>query len=56
MAYVIESNCTNCGDCEAACPVDAIIQTGKQRVINVQHCIDCGACVEACPENAIAEV
>ncbi len=56
MAFIIEDNCTNCGDCEEVCPADAISQVGDRRVINTGHCIDCGSCVDACPENAITEV
>ena len=42
--------CINCGDCVAACPVDAIFQdyTGA-----VYVCIHCGRCVDFCPHNCL---
>ncbi|MCD6390377.1 MAG: 4Fe-4S binding protein [Desulfobulbaceae bacterium] len=42
--------CINCGDCVAACPVDAIFQDLSGEVF---VCIHCGRCVEFCPHNCL---
>lgn len=46
-----EATCTQCGTCEAVCPVGAIaLDPGP--VFNA-HCFDCFNCVRECPEDAI---
>ena len=42
--------CIQCGNCTAACPVEAIC---RDRVGNVYVCIHCGQCVEFCPQNCL---
>jgi Na+-translocating ferredoxin:NAD+ oxidoreductase RNF subunit RnfB len=45
--------CVGYGDCEVACPFDAISMnpvTGLPEV-DQEKCTSCGACVEACPRN-----
>jgi len=45
--------CLGHGDCEVACPFDAITmnpETGLPEV-DQEKCTSCGACVEACPRN-----
>ena len=45
--------CLGHGDCEIACPFDAITmnpETGLPEV-DQERCTSCGACVEACPRN-----
>jgi NAD-dependent dihydropyrimidine dehydrogenase PreA subunit len=55
MAYKIDpGKCSNCGDCEAECAVEAIKEKDGKRVINPNECIDCGACEPVCPESAIS--
>ena len=55
MPHVINaSECTNCGACEPACPVECIAEKGDVRFINPEECIDCGACVDECPVACIA--
>jgi Fe-S-cluster-containing hydrogenase component 2 len=46
--------CTDCGDCAAACPTDAIQRNerGAYRV-DFELCNLCEACVPACPEGVM---
>jgi len=53
MAHVISSECTECGSCQAECPVDAITE-GSPYKIDPELCTDCGACAEVCPVEAIS--
>jgi ferredoxin len=53
VAHTITDDCTNCGACEDACPVNAISEQSGKRVIDADTCIDCGACVDSCPVSAI---
>ncbi len=52
MAYNINSECINCGACEAECPVSAISAGESSYVIDAATCIDCGACASVCPVGA----
>ena len=54
MAYKISAECTNCGACESACPVEAISEKDGKRSIDPDSCIDCGSCESACPVEAIS--
>jgi ferredoxin len=54
MAHVISDDCTQCGACVSACPVDAISEGDPKYVIDADACIDCGACVGECPVEAIS--
>lgn len=51
MAYVINSDCIECGACKGECPVEAITE-GSPYVIDGDKCIDCGACQAVCPVDA----
>ncbi len=55
MAYVIGEDCTSCGACVDACPVEAISEGDEHYMINPELCTDCGACADTCPVGAIAE-
>jgi len=54
LAKIHESDCIGCTKCIQACPVDAIIGSGKQMhtIIN-QECTGCGLCIEPCPVDCI---
>lgn len=51
MAYVINSECIECGACVGECPTEAITE-GSPYVISAEKCIDCGACADVCPTGA----
>lgn len=45
--------CLGLGDCERACPYDAIEMINGLSVIHEEKCVACGHCVVACPRNII---
>lgn len=49
---IVESACTRCGDCVAACPIPNVINLATLKV-NPRTCERCMLCFEACPEGAI---
>ncbi len=53
MAYIISSDCMDCGVCEFMCPEGAIFEAKRQFVIRKDLCNDCGICVPYCPARAI---
>jgi MinD superfamily P-loop ATPase len=53
MSYQITEKCTNCGDCLAVCPLDAISAGEKHPSIDPALCTDCGTCADICPVRAI---
>lgn len=46
--------CTACGTCVRACPMQAIEIEDRLAVVNYNNCIRCYCCHELCPENAIS--
>ena len=54
MAYVISDECTMCGACKDACPVEAINEGDPKYTIDPDVCTDCAACVDECPVEAIS--
>jgi len=54
VANIIETECIGCTKCIQACPVDAILGTGKHMHTVINHeCTGCGLCVEPCPVDCI---
>lgn len=54
LAFIREAECIGCTKCIQACPVDAIIGTGKLMHTVISHeCTGCGLCVEPCPVDCI---
>jgi ferredoxin len=47
-----EDECTGCGECVEACPVDAITMGDGVPLVDEQWCIGCGVCVARCPSEA----
>ncbi|MCM0622926.1 ferredoxin family protein [Lysinibacillus sp. OL1_EC] len=55
MAFVITELCRDekAAVCLDVCPVNCIVMTDTQYVIDPDLCIDCGACELVCPVEAI---
>jgi len=54
LYYQIIDECTGCGACKKACPVDAIEGTKKEKhVIDQAKCIKCDQCFEVCKFDAV---
>ncbi|MEG1830649.1 MAG: DUF169 domain-containing protein [Raoultibacter sp.] len=56
VAYAIHIDaalCTNCGLCEAFCPVNVFVMQGAPVVARPQDCWGCETCAGQCPEHAL---
>lgn len=54
VAIIDENECIGCKKCITACPIDAIIGTGKMMHTIIEHeCTGCGLCIEPCPVDCI---
>jgi Na+-translocating ferredoxin:NAD+ oxidoreductase subunit B len=54
LAQIREAECIGCTKCIQACPVDAIIGSGKlMHAVIATECTGCGLCVEPCPVDCI---
>ncbi|UCE23291.1 MAG: 4Fe-4S binding protein [Candidatus Zixiibacteriota bacterium] len=49
-----ETTCTNCGDCQTACPHHIPVQT--VRLVRHRDCTNCFECVDACPERKVLSI
>lgn len=57
LAIIREAECIGCTKCIQACPVDAIIGSGKlMHSVLPDECTGCGLCVEPCPVDCIEMV
>jgi electron transport complex protein RnfB len=57
VALIREEECIGCTKCIKACPVDAIIGSGKMMHAIITHeCTGCGLCVAPCPVDCIEMV
>ena len=54
MPKIDKEKCTGCGECESACPVDAIKMKEGKAEIDRQECVDCGCCFSECVNDAIS--
>ncbi len=55
MVKVDKEECTGCGTCVDACPVEAISLVDGVAQINREECTECLTCVDECPVEAISE-
>ncbi len=54
LAFIRESDCIGCTKCIQACPVDAIVGSGKlMHTVLTDLCTGCGLCVAPCPVDCI---
>ena len=54
LASIREAECIGCTKCITACPVDAIIGSGKlMHAVITSQCTGCGLCIEPCPVDCI---
>ncbi|MFH1374685.1 MAG: 4Fe-4S binding protein [bacterium] len=49
-----EEGCTDCGECQTACPYD--IPVPELRRVRHRDCTNCLECVDACPEDEVLSV
>ena len=57
VAVIDEDACIGCTKCIVACPVDAIIGTGKRmHTMIASECTGCELCIPPCPVDCIAMV
>jgi Na+-translocating ferredoxin:NAD+ oxidoreductase subunit B len=51
--YECNFSCVGYGDCQVACPFDAIKMKDNQPVIDPEACTGCGVCVKTCPKQVL---
>lgn len=53
---IVQDDCSGCGDCVTACPVEAISKgTDETFRINLRKCAHCHLCINACTSDAIEQ-
>ena len=55
VSEIDEVLCSGCGDCETACPFQAISVNGHAAV-NWEKCMGCGVCEGQCSQDAVTLV
>lgn len=55
MVVVDKHECTGCGTCVEACPVEAISLTDGVAHVDHDECTECLTCVDECSVEAISE-
>ena len=56
-AQVKEEECTGCGDCVTACPVEGVVVLENEKaIVKREDCIECNACVDTCSSSAMTMV
>jgi electron transport complex protein RnfB len=54
VAVIREAECIGCAKCITACPVDAILGSGKQmHTVIADQCSGCELCIAPCPVDCI---
>ncbi len=54
LAVIRENECIGCAKCIQACPVDAIVGSGKQmHTVIASECTGCELCIAPCPVDCI---
>ena len=53
VAFIDQTNCTNCGLCQDVCRFDAISVHNEQYIISPLDCEGCGYCARVCPTETI---
>jgi ferredoxin len=53
VSAIADADCIGCGDCESACPFDAILLEDGIACILREKCMGCGVCVDVCSQEAL---
>lgn len=57
IVKIVEAACIGCTKCIQACPVDAIVGTGKKmHTVIEEDCTGCELCIPACPVDCIEKI
>lgn len=51
--FISKNRCTQCGDCQQFCPVDAISLVDNRLRLNNSACLHCYGCFVNCPQKAV---